>query len=288
MPIPTPEDDRIAKIVEAGATALAERDGVACFRPLHDTADDQHIRDSCRQEARLVIEATRAAIEAPLRKQLDAVEDQLLSSVENGPWVLIADPGLRRLVGEYVADTCHSVASAAGLDEAMERAHDAMPQRLARSLPTALPDSGAPRRDLAADDGSEDARPAVADLPSGSIVVDDLKGVAYYAAGEPGEAYRWYETMYETTDSTVDYALRHGAEVVRVGDGGGRAAVLQPAGPDSRERLARHLYLTESRDEHGEAHWDGGEVIAYVRDRYLRNADTILALIASKGGPTRG
>jgi hypothetical protein len=131
-------------------------------------------------------------------------------------------------------------------------------------------------------------RITAANLPSGSIVVDDLKGVAYYAVGEPGEDYRWHETMYETTDSTVDYALRHGAEVVRAGDGDGRAAVLQPAAPDAREHLARHLYLTESRDEHGEAHWDGGEVIAYVRDRYLRNADTILALIASKGGLSRG
>jgi hypothetical protein len=64
----------------------------------------------------------------------------------------------------------------------------------------------------------------VADLPSGTIIADDLKGVAYYAVGEPGEDYRWHETMNETTDSTVDYALRHGAEVVRVGDGdrGGR------------------------------------------------------------------
>jgi hypothetical protein len=73
MPIPTPEDDRIAKIVEAGATALAERDGVVCFRPGCDTADDQQIRDSYRREARLVIEATRAAVEAPLRAELEGI-----------------------------------------------------------------------------------------------------------------------------------------------------------------------------------------------------------------------
>jgi hypothetical protein len=158
---------------------------------------------------------------ARLRKRLADAEEMLLGILENGPWLLITDPALRRMVGEYVADTCHSVAAAAGLDEAMVRAHDAMPQRLARSLPAALPDSGAPRRDLAADEGSEDDRPAVADLPSGSIIADDLKGVAYYAAGEPGEAYRWEKADVACDDSIVDYALRHGAEVVRVGDGDG-------------------------------------------------------------------
>jgi hypothetical protein len=64
-------------------------------------------------------------------------------------------------------------------------------------------------------------RITAANLPSGSIVVDDLKGVAYYAAGEPGEAYRWEKTNVAGDDSMVDYALRLGAEVVRVGDGDG-------------------------------------------------------------------
>lgn len=68
-------------------------------------------------------------------KALRDANELLIGAVENGPWVLIEDPQLRQVVGEYVADTCHSIAAAAGLDEAMERAHDAMPQRLARSLP---------------------------------------------------------------------------------------------------------------------------------------------------------
>lgn len=68
-------------------------------------------------------------------QRLAEANDILIGVVENGPWVLITDPALRQIVGEYVTDTCHSVASAAGLDEAMERAHDAMPQRLAQSLP---------------------------------------------------------------------------------------------------------------------------------------------------------
>lgn len=67
--------------------------------------------------------------------RLAAANDMLIAVVENGPRVLIADPQLRQVVGEYVADTCHSVALAAELDEAMERAHDAMPVRLASALP---------------------------------------------------------------------------------------------------------------------------------------------------------
>ncbi|MBM0237130.1 hypothetical protein JNW88_08190 [Micromonospora sp. ATA32] len=67
--------------------------------------------------------------------RLAEANDIIIGAVENGPWVLIADPALRQLVGEYVAETCHSIAAAAGLDEAMERAHDAMPQRLGTSLP---------------------------------------------------------------------------------------------------------------------------------------------------------
>jgi len=68
-------------------------------------------------------------------ERLAAANDILIATVENGPWVLIPDPQLRQLVGEYVAETCHTIAAAAGLDEAMERAHDVLPQRLARSLP---------------------------------------------------------------------------------------------------------------------------------------------------------
>jgi hypothetical protein len=68
-------------------------------------------------------------------ERLAGINDLLIATVENGPWVLIPDPQLRQIVGEYVAENCHTIAAAAGLDEAMERAHDAMPQRLARSLP---------------------------------------------------------------------------------------------------------------------------------------------------------
>ena len=64
-------------------------------------------------------------------ERLDGVAYAILGNVENGPWVLITDPALRAVVGEYVADACHSIAAAAGLDEAMEKAHDAMPVRLA-------------------------------------------------------------------------------------------------------------------------------------------------------------
>ncbi len=63
-------------------------------------------------------------------QRLTDVNDTLIGAVENGPWVLIADPALRKVVGEYVADTCHTIALDAGLDQAMECAHDALPTRL--------------------------------------------------------------------------------------------------------------------------------------------------------------
>lgn len=63
-------------------------------------------------------------------QRLVDTSDMLIGAVENGPWALITDPNLRQIVGEYVADTCHSVALAAGLDEAMEYAHNSVPQRL--------------------------------------------------------------------------------------------------------------------------------------------------------------
>jgi hypothetical protein len=58
-----------------------------------------------------------------------------------------------------------------------------------------------------------------ANLPDGSIVVDDLKGIVYYAAGDG--PHRWFKTDDgENADSVVDYAIDHGATVVRVGDSG--------------------------------------------------------------------
>lgn len=85
---------------------------------------------SCRDIAIAVMRENQR-----MRDQLDAANELLLGVIENGAWMLITDPALRQLVGEYIADTCHSIAAAAGLDEAMERAHDATPQRLATSLP---------------------------------------------------------------------------------------------------------------------------------------------------------
>lgn len=68
-------------------------------------------------------------------ERLADANDILIGAVENGPWALIPNPELREFVAGYVAENCHTVASAAGLDEAMERAHDVMPQRLGTSLP---------------------------------------------------------------------------------------------------------------------------------------------------------
>ncbi|RKR92729.1 hypothetical protein BDK92_7207 [Micromonospora pisi] len=74
-------------------------------------------------------------------ERLAEASETIIGAIENGPWVLIPDPTLRALVGGYVAETCHTVASAAGLDQAMERAHDAMPQRLGTTLPVVTPDA---------------------------------------------------------------------------------------------------------------------------------------------------
>jgi hypothetical protein len=68
-------------------------------------------------------------------RRLADANEALCAAVENGPWVLISDPDLRRLVGEYVADACHHIAAAAGLAEAAGRAREVMPARLATSLP---------------------------------------------------------------------------------------------------------------------------------------------------------
>jgi hypothetical protein len=72
--------------------------------------------------------------------RLAEVAEAIHANVENGPWMLIQDPDLRTLVREYVADACHSIAAAAGLDGAMEAAHAACPVRLATALPTPAPE----------------------------------------------------------------------------------------------------------------------------------------------------
>lgn len=67
--------------------------------------------------------------------QRSDLADAILGTLENGPWRLIADPALREIVREYVADACHAIALAAGLDAAAEVAHDACPVRLATTMP---------------------------------------------------------------------------------------------------------------------------------------------------------
>lgn len=74
-------------------------------------------------------------------KQLADVNDTIIGVVENGPWVLIENPELRRVVGEYVADACHTIAVDAGLTEAMEYAHNALPQRLDTTSQLVTPDA---------------------------------------------------------------------------------------------------------------------------------------------------
>lgn len=122
-------------------------------------------------------------------QRLVDTSDMLIGSVENGPWALITDPNLRQIVGEYVADTCHSVALAAGLDEAMEYAHNSVPQRL------------------------------------------------------------------DTVSRLV--------------------------APDARERLARHLFLSERTDEWASREWDMPQHVN--KEPYLRRADVLLAVITGKG-----
>lgn len=58
-----------------------------------------------------------------------------------------------------------------------------------------------------------------ADLPAGSVVVDDLRGLAWYANADPGEVDRWDETGAKgcVQDSAIDWALQHGATVWRIG-----------------------------------------------------------------------
>ncbi|MFD6565440.1 hypothetical protein [Micromonospora profundi] len=121
-------------------------------------------------------------------QRLTEAADIIIGTVENGPWKLIADPQLRQVVGEYVADTCHSIASAAGLDEAMEQAHDATPQRL------------------------------------------------------------------DTVSRLV--------------------------APDARERLARHLFLSERTDEWAPREWDMPQHVN--KEPYLRRADALLAVITGQ------
>jgi hypothetical protein len=61
-----------------------------------------------------------------------------------------------------------------------------------------------------------------ADLPEGSVVADDRRGIAFYANGAPGEFDdRWGVTgEADCPDSMVQFALdNRGATVLRIGDG---------------------------------------------------------------------
>lgn len=64
------------------------------------------------------------------------------------------------------------------------------------------------------------AIPRAADLPDGSIVVDDLRGLAWYAH-KPATPRRWTVTGVGTLravgDHEVDAAIGHGAELLRYG-----------------------------------------------------------------------
>jgi hypothetical protein len=61
-----------------------------------------------------------------------------------------------------------------------------------------------------------------ADLPDGSVVVDDQRGLAWYAGPQYSDA-RWIVTgighLNPVTDHEVDGAMAYGAEVLRYGDG---------------------------------------------------------------------
>lgn len=123
-----------------------------------------------------------------------------------------------------------------------------------------------------------------ADLPGGSVVADDIRGVAYYAISSLGEGddYRWVETGQPVADSTVDYHLRDGAVVVRVGESYTPTPTLPP---DARDRLARHLYLQANTNQQGRAAglWDRNHPKA-ERDAWLTRADVLLAVINGKEG----
>lgn len=60
-----------------------------------------------------------------------------------------------------------------------------------------------------------------ADLPEGSVVLDDRRGIVWYAIGDPAGKDRWDATGTEVTsnDGAIDWALRHGAVILRVGEG---------------------------------------------------------------------
>jgi hypothetical protein len=80
------------------------------------------------------------------------------------------------------------------------------------------------------------------DLPDGSIVVDDLKGIVYYAGGDG--THRWFRASDgEYADSVVDYAIKHGATVVRAGDDVGEADRYQTEARNAATTAGRRLRL---------------------------------------------
>lgn len=61
--------------------------------------------------------------------------------------------------------------------------------------------------------------------------------------------------------------------------------VLSAVVVDARERMARHLFVADSNPEDFAAsYWDDGKASPAKRERYLRRADELLAVITGKEG----
>ncbi len=65
------------------------------------------------------------------------------------------------------------------------------------------------------------ANPRAADRPDGSVVVNDLIGVAWRASHDDSDGGRWKMTgaSWGSDDAAIDEQLALGAQVLRVGDG---------------------------------------------------------------------
>jgi len=113
MPMPTPEQDRQARLVEAAATALAKHTGSRVFLP------GQTARDSYCQQAKVVIDAVQAQIASQANTQLrDSIDKTIDQQATGGAFVNIPEPLLREMVAAYVADALYQVAVAAGITTA--------------------------------------------------------------------------------------------------------------------------------------------------------------------------
>jgi hypothetical protein len=116
-----------------------------------------------------------------------------------------------------------------------------------------------------------------ADLPECSIVVNDLAGKAFYAQHGPGYEPRWVAAAGEPDlpSSTVDYEIKHGARVIRIGDWPAPSEMW----PDARERLARHLWTADAGSPD---RWDSFNLDDEARAPFYTEVDKILAVIAGR------